>query len=157
TITFPFLTPAVKEPYLLLPWRPRFACRFCGLDCRSLLSVRRQEKVDGQQSRADADRRIGNIEHWPMVVPIINLDEIDYTAHPHRINEVAADPAGEQGERYIEEGIGAGAPQQIIYDDKDCADRYSHQQPFDVAVVQHAESNAPVFSVAEIQQAPDND
>src|SRR5262249_50046920 len=106
---------------------------------------------------SNTDRGIGNIEDRPVVVPVIDLDEVDHSAHPHSIYEVAADAAGQQGERYIKRAVSTGAPHQVEHYDQYRANRYRHQQPFNVAIVQHAESDAAILRVAKVQKAPDHD
>src|SRR5215471_11788972 len=89
-----------------------------------------QEQVNRQQRRPDADRGIGDVKDGPVVIPVIDLDEIDYPAHAHSIYEIAADAAGQQCERYIKRGVGA---------------RASHQIKNDYAI----------FGIAEVQQTSD--
>src|SRR5215471_9050425 len=114
-----------------------------------------QEQVNRQQRRPDADRGIGDVKDGPVVIPVIDLDEIDYPAHAHSIYEIAADAAGQQCERYIKRGVGARASHQIKNDYDYGADRNGDQQPLHIAVIQHAESDSAIFGIAEVQQTSD--
>src|SRR5215813_13116974 len=119
--------------------------------------MRRQKQVNRQESGSNADGGIGNIKHGPVMVPVVDFNEVDHPAHSHAVYEVSADAAGQQRKRYVQRPVCAGASHQVVDNDYYGSYRYGDQQPLDVAVVQHTEGDSPVLGVAKVQYAPDDD
>ena len=54
------------------------------------------EAEHDQQDRADADRRIGDVERRTRPLPVVHLDEIGHVAEAHAVDQIAERTADDQ-------------------------------------------------------------
>jgi hypothetical protein len=118
----------------------------------------RENHVVRQKQSSTGYARISDIERWPMVLPGVHQNEIDYVTKPDAVSQIPEDTCKQQR---------AGAENPIVIArraekvEQDCKRRRrcEHRKkpsPKRAAFLQLAESYAGILSVCEIEKPADD-
>ena len=118
----------------------------------------RENHVVGQKQRATGNARIGDIERWPMVLPGVHQDEIDYVAKPDAVSQIPEDTCKQQRACAENTIVIARRAEKVEQDGKRCRRREHRKKPSPkrAAFLQLAERYAGILSVCEIEKSADD-